>query len=160
MLGSFCKRPDEEGSQVDEASSSDSEHAEPAEEDPSEECEETKLEQETWVQWIRRCTRIAEDQLGKASIDDWVVAQRRRKWRLAGHTARRDDHRWSETLLGWEPPHSNRGRGHPCKRWTSDLDAYFYHLDGTPRWVWKAVALDRERWHALEERFVSQAWYR
>jgi hypothetical protein len=125
MLGSFWKPPDEEGSQVEEECDSDSEFPEPAEEDATDDCEEAKLEQETWVQWIQRCTRIAEDQLEKASIDDWVVTQRRRKWRLAGHTARRDDNRWSETLLGWEPPCSNRGRGHPCKRWTSDLDAYF-----------------------------------
>ena len=159
MLGSFWKRPTEEDSQ-EEASDSDSEFTEPAEDDAYDDGEQAKMEHETWVEWIRRCTRIAENQLGKASIDDWVVAQRRRKWRLAGHTARRDDNRWSKTLLGWEPPYSNRGRGHPCKRWTSDLDAYFYYLDGTPRWVWKAVALNRERWQALEERFVSQAWYR
>ena len=156
MLGSFWKRPDKEESQ-EEAGDSDSDCPEPVEEDASENCED---EQETWVQWIRRCTRIAEDQLGRASIDDWVVAQRRRKWRLAGHTARRDDNRWSETLLGWQPPYSNRGRGHPCKRWTTDLDAYLYHVDGVPRWVWKAVALDRGRWQALEEGFISQAWYR
>ena len=166
MLGSFWKRPADEGSQVEQASDSSdsscssSEFPEPAEEDPSEDREEEKLEQETWVEWIRRCTRVVEEQLGRASIDDWVVTQRRRKWRLAGHTARRDDNRWSETLLGWQPPYSNRGCGHPCKRWTSDLDAYFYHIDGAPRWVWKAVALNRERWQALEERFVSQAWYR
>ena len=158
--GSFWKRPEEEGSQAEETSDRGSEAPEPDEDEPSDDHEEAKLEQETWVQWIRRCTRIAEDQLGRASIDDWVVAQRRRKWRLGGHTARRDDNRWSETLLGWEPPYSNRGRGHPCKRWTSDLDAYFYHVDGTPRWVLKAEAQNRERWEKLEDGFVAQAWYR
>jgi hypothetical protein len=40
------------------------------------------------------------------------------------------------------------------------LDAYVYHVEGLPRAGWKLVALNRERWHALEDHFVSQAWYR
>ena len=119
---------------------------------------EEKTETETWVEWIRRCTHIVEHHLKQASIDDWVVAQRRRKWRFAGHTARRDDNRFSEAVLGWEPPFSHRGRGHPSRRWTDDLDAFFYHLLGTPRWIWKAAALDREEWHRHEEEFVASRW--
>lgn len=97
----------------------------------------------------------------RTALDDWGVAQGRRKWRLAGHTARREDNRWSETLLGWEPPVSvsNRERGHPPKRWTNDLDAFFYHLDGTPHLAWKLVARDRAKWQSLEDDFVSRAWY-
>ena len=79
---------------------------------------------------------------------------------MAGHTARRTDNRWSEAVLGWEPPYSNRRRGHPCKRWESDLDAFFFHREGPPRWVWQRVAGDREQWHRLEDEFVARAWYR
>ena len=153
MLGSFWRRPAEQ----DTASDSSSEYAEPADE-PTDGTE--KMEEESWVEWIKRCMHAAELHLRRASIDDWVAAQRRRKWRLAGHTARRDDDRWSEALLGWEPPCSNWGRGHPCKRWTNDLDSFFYSRDGTPRWVWKIVAQDREKWQSLEDVFIAKAWYK
>ncbi len=43
-----------------------------------------ELEQESWIDWIKRCTHLAETHLHKAALDDWVGAQRRRKWRLAG----------------------------------------------------------------------------
>ena len=66
----------------------------------------------------------------------------RRKWRLAGHMARRTDGRWSETMLGWQPLYSHRGRGHPAKRWTTDVDAYFYHLEGAPFRLWSEIAHD------------------
>ena len=122
--------------------------------------ETDKLEEESWVEWVKRCTHTVLRHLENATIDDWVVAQRRRKWRLAGHTARRTDNRWSEAVLGWEPPCSNRARGHPCKRWASDLDAFFFHREGPPRWVRQGIATNREWWHELESEFVARAWYR
>ena len=154
MLGSFWKRPEQESD-----SDSDSSIAEPPEEEVID-ADTDKQEEETWVDWIKRCTHTAEAHLRRASLEDWVVGQRRRKWRLAGHTARRDDHRWSETLLEWEPPYSNRQRGHPCKRWSTDLDAFFCHVEGVPQGVWKDMAQNRERWQKLEDRFISKSWYK
>jgi len=153
------KRPTiREEAPVEESSSSGS-CSEPDEEaEPNHEVE--KMDEETWVQWIQRCTRTVEGHWARTALDDWIVAQRRRKWRFAGHTARREDNRWSETLLGWEPPVSNRERGHPPKRWTNDLDAFFYRLDGTPQLGWKLVARDRAKWQSLEDEFVEHAWYR
>ena len=144
---------------MDASSSDSSQAAEPDEEENDQEATR-KLEEETWVEWVKRTTHIAETHLQRASIDDWVVAQRRKKWRLAGHTARRTDHRWSRTLLEWTPPNSNRGRGHPPKKWSTDLDAYFYNLDGIPRGLWISVAQDRNRWHSLEESFVQKSWFK
>ena len=60
-------------------------------------------QEETWVEWIRRTTGMMEKQLHAASLDDWVAAQRKRKWSFAGHVARRDDGRWSHQVLKWEP---------------------------------------------------------
>ena len=101
-----------------------------------------------------------EHHLAGAGVDDWVTAQRRRKWRLAGHTARRQDGRWSEKFLDWEPFCGHRPRGHPPKRWTNDLDAFSFHLDGAPRWIWKAAAQNRDKWQELEDRFVERRWYK
>ena len=153
MLGSFWVRPKQESSQ---ASSSESEDDEPN--DGESEGKE-KLQEETWLEWMRRCTHNAEEHLKKASIEDWVMAQRRRKWRLAGHTARREDHRWSETMLGWQPLCSFRGQGRPCKRWTDDMDSFLYCRDGVPTGVWKAVAQNRCDWQVLEDEFVARAWH-
>ena len=159
MLGSVWRRPATEQEGGGDGSESSSSCAEPPE-DPELNSEEDKVEEETWVQWIQRCTHIVEMHWDRAAIDDWVVGQRRRKWRLAGHTARREDKRWSETLMCWEPLWSNRMRGHPPKRWTTDLDAFFHSLNGTPRCVWKWEAQDRNRWQHLEDSFVAKAWYR
>ena len=160
MLGAIWKRPLEEELQEESwesSSGSNSSHLE-SETEPNDETE--KLQEESWIEWIQRCTHTVVRHLENATMDDWVVAQRRRKWRLAGHTARRTDHRWSETVLGWEPPYSHRPRGHPCKRWESDLDAFFFEREGAPRWVWQTAAKDREKWQELEKEFVARAWYR
>jgi hypothetical protein len=62
-------------------------------------------ETETWTDWLRRRTRIAEDTLKALRLDDWVQAQRRRKWQTAGHQVRREDGRWASTpgtyVLDW-----------------------------------------------------------
>eukprot|EP00973_Karenia_brevis_P083001 11508050-Karenia_brevis.AAC.1 len=61
----------------------------------------------------------------KLGLDDWVTAARRRKWRWAGHVARRSDGRWSTSLVSWVPENGHRRRGHPRKRWSDDLKAFF-----------------------------------
>ena len=160
MLGSHWRRPREQSDQSSSSSGSDTDGSEPEETEEDQKGTTDKKQEESWVDWIQRCTRIVEHQLGKAGVDDWVAAQRRRKWRLAGHTARRQDGRWSETLLDWEPICGHRSRGHPPKRWTNDLDAFFFHLDGVPRWIWKATAQDREKWQVLEDSFVERRWYK
>eukprot|EP00973_Karenia_brevis_P009437 1273701-Karenia_brevis.AAC.1 len=52
-----------------------------------------------------------------------------------------------------------RNRGHPRKRWSDDLDAFF-GAQGLPRDSWKNVAQSRDTWHNLEDSFVAQSWYR
>ena len=43
---------------------------------------------EDWVSWVRRATRIAEAELEKAHVTDWVREQRGKYWDLAGRVAR------------------------------------------------------------------------
>jgi hypothetical protein len=105
---------------------------------------------ESWVEWMKRTTGALEEQLKKADIDEWVAAQRRRKWRWAGHTARRDDGRWSTMILDWLPENGCRKVGHPARRWTDDLNL----IVGGEMWLF--MAHDRDEWKALEADFVQK----
>ena len=64
---------------------------------------EDKLETESWVEWVRRTTDVAENALKKIHIHDWVAEQKKRLWRFAGHTVRRTDGRWNTLLLRCQP---------------------------------------------------------
>ena len=99
--------------------------------------------QEAWIDWIRRTTHVAEEHFTRAGLEDWVAAVKRKHWKWAGHLARRTDGRWSSKLLEWIPV-GRRSRGHPCKRWSDDLDIYFDKKDGSPRGCWFHVAQHRE----------------
>eukprot|EP00973_Karenia_brevis_P044718 6192349-Karenia_brevis.AAC.1 len=108
MLGA-CRRqsaPRHSPTEEDRSDASDSEDLPP---------EDTADSEEDWASWIQRITHIVDSCLLSVVSDDWVTAQRRRKWRLAGHTARRDDGRWSLQVASWTPGHGHRARGHPKK---------------------------------------------
>ncbi len=79
------------------------------------------------------------------------VEQRRRKWRWAGHVARRDDGRWTRWMLGWEPVGRYRTPGRPVARWEDSLTNFMRGREQS----WRALAQDREDWAALEEEFVK-----
>ena len=64
MLGSIWRKP-----KPTEDSSSDESEPEPAAEE-----EGIETEEESWVDWVRRTTHHAEDQLRKVSLDDCMGA--------------------------------------------------------------------------------------
>ena len=121
--------------------------------DSEEEPEE--LEIESWIDWVRRTTHIAEENLRKAGLEDWVRAVRRKQWRWAGHIARRADDRWSTRLLTWTPCGGSRCRGRPNKRWGDQFDDFFAKYNGSPRGLWHLLALHRDDWHALENAYAN-----
>ena len=81
---------------LDQSSDSDDSNEEFEDEDEKEADDQDLFEEgkKEWVDWIRWATSIAAASLKRAGIDDWVVAQRRRKFKWAGHVARRTDGRW------------------------------------------------------------------
>eukprot|EP00973_Karenia_brevis_P051974 7219106-Karenia_brevis.AAC.1 len=135
-----------------------SEGSEEEETEPEMKSEDEELELESWLDWIRRSTEISEEQLQRLGKDDWVKAQRRRKWRLAGHLARRTDGRWSRKAIFWRPHDSYRCPGHPRKRWRDGLESFFRRPEYTELGCWYEAALDQDRWKELEKEFVSQAF--
>ena len=145
---------------VDDSSSSlTSKSSSDEEPEPEDVEDEGSIELETWLDWFRRTTRTAEGFLRKCGLDDWVITQRRGKWRWAGHLARRTDFRWNTRLLDFVPAEGCRQRGHPCKRWSSDLEAFFSANGCSDKGFWKHVAQSRETWASLEDEFANRSWY-
>ena len=121
------------------------------------ESEEAELEEETlepFIDWLKRATHISEELAHKHGLQDWVDAQRSRKWRLAGHIARRTDGRWSTKLLSWSPS-GHRSQGHPMTRWRDELVSFTWSVYGRGA-DWREIAQDRATWIALEEGFVNK----
>ena len=96
---------------------------------------------ESYVEWITRATRISEKAAAGANVTDWIRGQRHRKWSLCGHTLRREDGRWSTTVLKWNPGGS-RKIGHPVMRWTDELDKFSLRNG----FCWREKAFQRKAW--------------
>jgi len=126
--------------------------------EPEETNEENNMTHESWLDWIIRTTGFVEEQMHKAGLDDWVTAVHKKKWRWAGHIARRTDGRWATKLLTWVPEDGCRHVGRPCKKWSTDLDAFFFKSVGYETGSWIHVAQDRQNWAALEREYIEHAW--
>jgi hypothetical protein len=116
--------------------------------------EDVQVLEETYVEWIKRATGISEMHLKSAGVEDWVSGQRRRKYRLAGHIARRTDGRWSSKLLDWEPA-GYRNVGRPKRRWEDCFNEYFQAACGEDAGFWQCAAQSREDWRSMEGGFVT-----
>ena len=113
-----------------------------------------KEEGESWVDWIKRATKIGEDHLKKLKIEDWITRSRVLKWRWAGHIARRTDNRWSTALLLWEPEGGKRRVGHPKARWRDDMDNFIKQYMVGQTFDWYLIAQDRDSWASLEDEYA------
>ena len=115
--------------------------------------EEEKKEEETWVEWIVRATRVGDAAMRRAKVADWVEEQKRRKWRWAGHVARRKDSRWTVRLMDWEPWAGARSVGRPEARWEDSLRRFESQI-GTK---WRDLAQDRGSWDRWEQQYVRSS---
>ena len=134
------------------SSSSEDEKRSDSEEDDGDD----KEEGETWVQWIIRATRVGEQEMRKARVDDWIEEQRRRKWRWAGHTVRRMDGRWSKEVTNWSPIEGRRKVGGQHLRWQKAIDDFAMQKAGWGPGEWQILAMDREGWKEWESEFVKK----
>ena len=140
----------------DECSAEDSSDSEFGVDADAKELEEEGEENgllEDWVTWVKRATRIAEAELEKASVTDWVQEQRKRYWDFAGRLARYSDNRWSHAVLNWIPRDGSRNVGAPRKRWKDDISNFC--LKGFEE-DWLVLAQDEFTWKALRDRFISE----
>ena len=141
------------GAESTASSSTSGAEAEGAEEDRDETEEEGEMFRETWIAWLRRTAQAVHEHVDEGKVTDWVVEQRRRKWRWAGHVARRTDGRWTKWMLSWEPVSGARAPGRPVTRWE---DALVTFMRGRGRW--SEVAKDRHLWRGLEDQFANDGF--
>ena len=106
---------------------------------------------EALVDFMKRSTRLGEALLKKAGLKDWLVEQRLRHWRFAGHTARRTDDRWNKRLLEWLPAGGVRCNWRPNTRWSDPLDK-FWSRHGVARGGWEfalRIGIDGWSWRVV-----------
>ena len=100
---------------------------------------------EHWIEFIQPSTHVAENYCKRYGITDWVQKHYQLKFKLASHIARRTDSRWSNKVLYWRPVDGKRSRGHPHRRWTDDLDAFFAIAHNLGPGDWICLVSDRDR---------------
>ena len=111
---------------------------------------------EDWVAWVQRSTHIAEVSRQQHRVAEWVEEITRRKFRWAGHVARRQDGRWTREVLDWSLQ-GYRAQGRPSMRWTDSLNKFFYggttsSAVGAQTWVTQAP--NRSFWQQQEDSYV------
>jgi hypothetical protein len=113
---------------------------------------------EGWVDWVVRATRDAEDAMLKFDVPDWCEEVHRRRFRWAGHVARRHDGRWTREVLTWSLGGS-RAQKRPHTRWTDSFNKFFanlFNLEVTyDNSFWLNLAEERDSWQAAESDYVK-----
>ena len=111
---------------------------------------------ETYVDWIQRATRKAEDAMANYGVPSWVEECSRRKFQWAGHVLRRSDGRWSKQVFCWCPVGS-RSQGRPLIRWSDSFTNFFEKMSAAigQQVDWMNRAADRDWWKLMEAPYVE-----
>ena len=83
----------------------------------------------------------------KTKVKDIIKLSYQKKWKWAGHLARREDNRWTKRVTEWIPRNGRRSRGRQKKRWYDDIE------DQCGK-TWMRRAKDRKWWRSHEEGYV------
>ena len=158
MIRSMLQRPRRREEEIEETSLQRHGQEEGSEEESTEEVAEEEEGEalEQWHDWCKRVTKEAAKEMQKAGVEDWAVSAKRKIWTLAGHISRRDDGRWSEAMLGWQPEAGQRPVARPFKRWVEDINKFVQLVEpnGEPE-AWRFLAAHRPTWKAMEDAFCG-----
>ena len=99
------------------------------EDDADEEMDTTVIEEEDWIEYIKRSTENAMDKMERAKIRCWNRTHKKMKWKLALRIATSLSERWVKKAAEWNPDlssryRSNRAIGRPRKRWEDDINEF------------------------------------
>ena len=126
-----------------------------------------EVEEEEWIERIKRNTRDAEDKMRAANIPCWIEAQRKMKWRLAVRIASHPEERWTKEAATWNfgpriEAKASRRAGRPKKIRKDDINK-FVKLDETEETrgndlknndTWLKAAKDQKQWKEMETDYI------
>ena len=78
------------------------------EDDADEEIDTTSIEEEDWVEYIKRSTEEAIENMENAKIRCWTKTHDRMKWKLALRITTSPSDRWLRKAANWNPELSTR----------------------------------------------------
>ena len=139
------------------------------EDDANEEIDTTLIEEEDWIDYMKRSTDEVMEKMESAKIRCWNKTHKKMKWKLALRIATSSRDRWLRKAAEWNPELStryriNRAIGRPRKRWEDDINEFLKHeFDDNNNPIesniqtnktWISIAKDRESWALLEEAYT------
>ena len=142
-------------------------------EDSDKDIDTVEIEEEDWIDYMRRSTADAIDKMEHAKIRCWNKTHRKMKWKLALRIATSPSERWIKKAAEWNPELSSRYRtnrtiGRPKKRWEDDINDFLkqnhderkneepLERKNQNNNAWINIAIDRKEWTRLEEKYSDQ----
>ena len=140
-------------------------------EDSDEEMDTIEIEEEDWIEYIKRSTVDALDKMERAKIRCWNRTHKKMKWKLALRIGTSPCERWLKKAAEWNPELStryriNRAIGRPRKGWEDDITEFLKQVleekeneDPIERRNqtnnnWINIAKDWRRWALLEGKYT------
>ena len=74
---------------------------------------DTAATEEVWIDYIRRSTAAAVEQMKNAKNTCWVEMHRKMKWNLAVRSATMKNERWAKKAAEWKPGLSDKIKTQP-----------------------------------------------
>ena len=116
----MCSTDDESGGGLSTTTHNDVDSDVSFEDDADEEIDTTSIEEEDWIEYIKRSIVEPKEKMESAKIRCWKKTQKM-KWKLALRIATSPSDRWLRKAADWNPELStryrtNRAIGRPRKR--------------------------------------------
>ena len=168
-----CSTDDESGDGQSTKSEDDLDSGVSFDEDSEKDIDTVEIEEEDWIDYIRRSTADAIDKMEHARIRCWNKTHRKMKWKLALRIATSPSERWIKKAAEWNPELSSRYRtnraiGRPKKRWEDDINDFLkqnleekeneepLERKSQNNNIWMNIAKDRKEWTRLEEKYTRK----
>ena len=143
-------------------------------EDSDKDIETVEIEEEDWIDHIRRSTADAIDKMEHAKIRCCNKTHRKMKWKLVLRITTSSSERWIKKAAEWNPELSSRYRinrtiGRPKKRWEDDINDFLKQIHDERKTegplerknqnnnAWINIAIDRKEWTRLEEKYTMKS---
>ena len=131
------------------------------------------MEEEDWINYIKRSTAVAIEQMKNARIPCWIEMHKKMKWRLAMRIATMKNERWAKKAAEWKPGLSDKIKtqktvGRPTKRWEDEINDFLRSeeteesrgndLKNNDTWI--KIAQNQRSWKQMESDFAAAASHR